>query len=352
LRCQRRWLGDGGSPPPITPTSAQNSADSADAAVDAAQDALDSAEAKLDAVQDGPSAEDLDAAEAAVAAAEAQVASAQARLADLKDGADAGDIATAESAVTAAEASLESAEERLAEARRGPDANAIAQAQQAIRTAMLTLEAAQIRVKNAQIIAPFSGTVASVNITPGEFASAALQPAAIVMLTPDAMVLKIDVGETDYPTITIDQGGAALFDGIPGKIYPFRITEIGLAPTVTQGVVTFKVTATIAILEGNPRPAPGMNARGQLTVGSKPDVLVVRRAISAAAAASRWSMCAVIPAWRRSSSQPASPTTRTWRSSVGWKRETSSSCRPSRAELAPADPRPSLRSPAASGNTR
>ncbi len=255
--------------------SARNSVESADAAADSAQGSLNAAQAKLDAVEDGPTPEEMTYANAAVAAAQRAVDAARAKLADAEEGATASQLSSAAAAVDSARASVDAAQARYAEAFRGPEANAIAQARQAVRAAQISVEAAQIRLKNAQIIAPFKGTVAAVNVTAGEFAGVSTQTPAIVLLTPEALVLKIDVNETDYPTIKLGQGGVALFDGIPGSVYPFTISEIGLAPTVTQGVVTFDVKATMVVLGENARPAPGMNARGQLTIGSTADVLVV-----------------------------------------------------------------------------
>jgi RND family efflux transporter MFP subunit len=255
--------------------NAVNAVASAEAAVTAAQDALDSAQAKLDVVEEGPSSEDVAAADAAVASAQKAVDAANAKLADVQDGPDNFQRSTASSAVASALSALDSAQAKLVEAQRGPEANAIAQARQAVRTAQLQVEAAQIRLKNAQIVAPFAGIVGSVTIQPGEFIGAASTDPPIVLLTPDRMQLQIDVGETDYSTVRIGQGGAAIFDGIPGKIYPFSISEIGLAPTVNQGVVTYPVKAEIIVLDGSPRPVPGMSARGQLTTDSKPDAIVV-----------------------------------------------------------------------------
>ncbi len=254
---------------------AANGKSSADAAVAAAQDGLNSAEARLDAVNDGPSQDDVDAAEAAVSSAEAGLAAAEAKLADVQDGPTDLQVSTALAAGDAARAALAAAQERLDEARRGPEANAIEQARQAVRTAAIAVEGAQLRLEDAQIISPFDGTVAAVNITPGEFASAAATEPAMVLLTPDALLLEMQVGETDYPNLKIDQGGVVIFDGIPGKPYPFKVTQIGLSPTTTQGVVTYEVKGSLVVLPDSPRPAPGMNARGQITTASKPDVLVV-----------------------------------------------------------------------------
>jgi HlyD family secretion protein len=255
--------------------NAVNTAASADQAVTSAQDALESAEARLAVVEDGPSNEEMDAARAAVLSAQAALTAAEAKLADVNDGADPLELSSAQSAVESAEAGLASAQAKLAEARRGPEQNALEQARQAVRTAQLSVEAAQIRLKNAQLIAPFDGTIASVNIAPGEFASAAAQVPPMVMLTPDLMILTLAIEETDYPNVKLGQGGVALFDGIPGGFYPFTISQIGLSPTTTQGVITYEAKAALIIPPNGPRPAPGMNANGQLTTASKADIIVI-----------------------------------------------------------------------------
>ena len=112
------------------------------------------------------------------------------------------------------------------------------------------------------------------NLSLGEFTSTSAEP-PIVLLTPEAIVLKMNIGETDYQQVKLDQTGVALFDAIPGRPYPFRVIEIGLAPTVTQGVVTYAVTASLVLPPDAPRPAPGMSANGQIVTDSKVDVISV-----------------------------------------------------------------------------
>ncbi len=256
--------------------SATNSADSASASVTSAQKALTSAQKKLSALEDGPTSEDVDAADAAVTSAEAALVTAQTRLADLQAGATDSQKATALSALGSAEAALQAAITKRDDVVRGATQNAGDQARNAVKSAQLTVEAARIRLKNAQIIAPFDGVVGAVNAKPGEFfAASAANGAAIVLLTPDRLRLRMDVGETDYANIKVGQAGGVLFDSIPGKIYPFVIAEIGLSPSITQGVVTYQVKASLVVSADAPRPAPGMNARGQIITESKANVLVV-----------------------------------------------------------------------------
>ncbi len=255
--------------------NAVNGASSAAAAVTSAQQALDSAQAKLTSVNAGPTAADKSAAGAAVDSAEAAVTAATEKLDALEDGATEFQISSALAAADSLLAALTAGQAKRDEAYRGPDANAIEQARSALRSASLAVEAAQIRLKNAQIIAPFDGVVGAVNAKEGEFFGAGNTNPAIVLLTPDLLTLKVDVGETDYANLKSGQGGGVLFDSIPGKIYPFRITEIGLSPVVTQGVVTYQVKAALVVPPDAPRPAPGMNARGQIITDSKPNLLVV-----------------------------------------------------------------------------
>jgi RND family efflux transporter MFP subunit len=255
--------------------TAVNGVSAANASVASATAGLSSAQKKLALVKKGPTDEEVAAAEAAVTSAQAALDSAKARLADVKAGGTDFQKANARAAVDSAEAALASAQAKRNEAVRGADDNTLEQKRQAVRSAALQVAAAQIRLKNAQIVAPFDGTVAAVNAKPGEFFGATTTTPAIVLLTPDAITLKMSVGETDYPNIRKDLGGVVLFDGIPGKPYPFKITEIGLNPITQSGVVTYEVKGSIVILPGNPRPAPGMNARGQITTDSKPNVLVI-----------------------------------------------------------------------------
>lgn len=277
--CKHAQLANGVITSNSTYLNAQNGVNSANAAVTSAQQNLASAQAKLSAVNDGPTSADIAAADAAVTAAQASLAAAQDKLATIQQGGTDFQRSTLAAAVISAQAAVDAAQAKSDEARRGPTQNQIDQARQAVSSAALTVEAARIRLRNAQIVAPFDGVVAAVSAKTGEFGSAAGGAASttppIVLLTPNLVTLKMNVGETDYAAIKPDQGGVVLFDAIPGKPYPFKITEIGLNPTISNGVVTYQIGASLTVLPGNPPPAPGMNGRGQITTDSKPNVLVV-----------------------------------------------------------------------------
>jgi HlyD family secretion protein len=257
--------------------NAQNSADSAAAAVTSAQKTLTSAEKKLSSVNDGPTSDDVAAADAGVASAEAALTAAQQNLAAVQGRTD-PQRSTLAAALLSAQAAVDAAQAKDDEAHQGATANAIAQARQAVETAGLVVEAAQIGLRNAQIVAPFDGVVAAVNAHVGEFAGAAggsSTGAPIVLLTPNLLRLKMNVQETDYPNIKLGQAGMVIFDALPGKPFPFQITSIGSDPNATSGVVTYEVDATLTIAPDSPSPAAGMNGNGLIATDSKPNVVVV-----------------------------------------------------------------------------
>ena len=253
----------------------QDEIDEAEDDVLSAQAALATALVDREDLLAGPDTFEAAGADDAVRSARATLATAVARQDDLMEGPTDREFAAAEDIGRAAQASLDAAIARLDETIQGPRATAIALERQAVRTAQLAVSAARIQLRNAQIIAPFDGTVAAVNASPGEFVTSATTPPPIVLLTPDAIILEINIGETDYPSIQLDQGGVVVFDAMPGAPFPFTVTKIGLSPTVTQGVVTYAVTGALTILPGRPRPAPGMNARGQIITDARTDILVI-----------------------------------------------------------------------------
>ena len=265
--------------------NAVNTKNSADASVSSAEQSLAAAQAKLDLVNRGPTAAELAAADAAVTSAQAALTAAQDKLNTLTQGGTPSQRETLAAALDSAGAALAAAQAKRDDTYRGATANDIAQARQAVESARLQVEAAQIRLRDAQITAPFDGVVAAVNIKPGEFSSGGAGAAAaagttgsaapIVLLTPDALTLKINVGETDFASIKPDLRGVVFFDGLPGKPYPFKIISVGLNPATTNGVVTYEVRASLTVLPDNPRPAPGMNARGQIVTSTKNDVLIL-----------------------------------------------------------------------------
>ena len=124
-----------------------------------------------------------------------------------------------------------------------------------MRQAELSVDKARKDLEKAQIIAPFDGTVAELNIEVGEEVSAGGADAAITLNTPDALRLRLTITESDVLDVEADQSGIATFDAVGETPFPIVIDSVGTSPTTTQGVITYEAWARI--LTGLPTGAAG-----------------------------------------------------------------------------------------------
>jgi len=256
-------------------SSALASEGDANAAVEAAESALTSAQEALDEVKEGADPEEIATAEAAVTAAEQALAAAQLRLDDLRDGPTDFVIAAAQGAVDTAKANLDAAIAARDDLLAGADQEDIDLQSQQVQIAEVAVKQARENLEDAKLTAPFDGTVAAINISEGDLVTSATP--AMALLTPDALEVELTLGETDLPTVRVGQKGVIIFDAILDKAYPLTVTEIGLAPTIEQGVVTYLATAQLDGFDANAdvRPAPGMSGAAVILTEEKSDVLAV-----------------------------------------------------------------------------
>jgi len=247
----------------------------AGAAVGAAEAALASAQQALDALKAEPDPEDVATAEAAVTAAEQALKAAQLQLDELREGATESAIAAAQGAVDTARANLAAAIAARDDLLAGASQEDIDLQVQQVQVAELAVKQARENLEDATLVASFDGTVAAIAIGVGDVVTAATP--AITLLTPDALEVELTLGETDLPSVKVGQKGVIIFDAIQEKAYPLTVTEIGLAPTTQQGVVTYLATAQLTDFDPNAdvRPAPGMSGSAVIVTQEKTNVLAV-----------------------------------------------------------------------------
>lgn len=256
--------------------SAVDALEEAKTSMEAAQSALDAAQAALDDLTAPADPSDIATAQAAVTAAEQALTAARLAQEELLRGPTESDIANAQGAVDSAQASLTAAIAARNDLLAGADQEDIDLQEEQVKMAELAVEKARQAVEDATLTAPFDGTVASINIHVGDVITP--NTPAITILTPNALRVKLTLGETDLPAVKVGQTGIIIFDAIQDVAYPLRITSIGLAPETQQGVVTYTALAEITRLnEGgeNVRPAPGMNGAAVVTTEEKANVLAV-----------------------------------------------------------------------------
>ena len=240
----------------ITPAS-QAQCDQAQAQVLIAQVNVDQAAAALEELKAGPD-------EATIAAARAQVAQAQAQLKRLLEG-------PSEAELAAAKAQVRQAEAQLAKLKAGPTEEELAAAQAQVDQARAALAQAELALKQATLVAPMDGTVAAVNVSPGELVSAALP--AIVLVDTSGFEITLAIDETDIGQVQVGQRATIGLDAFPNRQLSGRVTQIAPAATVQQGIVTYAVTVVPDPIDVPLRA--GLTASVDIVVAEKENVLLV-----------------------------------------------------------------------------
>jgi len=227
---------------------------------------LQAAQNDLKEAKKGPSSTDITAADVDVAAAELALDEAKEDFDDLKAGPTQDDLDDAQNNVDAATAALAVAQAKWNDVYDGADAQDISLQREQLRQAEEAVEKAQQNLEKAQLVAPFDGTVAELNVDVGDEVGAAAE-AAIVLNTPNALRLQLTFTESDVLNVKAGQTGIATFDALETAVFPIEIESVGTNPTSTQGVVTYEAWARVL---SAPTVAGGPGALGS---GSRTAIL-------------------------------------------------------------------------------
>ena len=221
--------------------------------LDGSGNALRAAEAQLADTNNPAQPADIQAADAAIASAAAQVQAGE------------GNVAAAEANLARARAAYD----RLLEKPTEPEL-AILQAQ--IASAQTNLDLANLRLKQAQLIAPINGRVASVLIKEGEQVTPGAP--AMTLVNEDAFHITVSVDEIDIDRVAVGQPVEITLDALPDRPVVGTVTEIAPTSNSISGVVTYLVTINIdeSQTEGL---RPGLSASASITVDELDGVLIV-----------------------------------------------------------------------------
>ena len=196
----------------------------AKAALDKATAALQEAQAAYNLVAWRPSSQTLTQ-QAALAAATSDYEAAQATynlaLTDIND-----------SAVKSAAQALSSAQAALVTLTQLATPEDIAVAQASVDSAQVAVDQANRNLQQAEIIAPFSGTVGAVNYVQGQLSPASDQSAVITLVNMDNLQTQITVSEVDITKVQVGQTVNISFDALNGQSFPGKIVSIGPVGTV------------------------------------------------------------------------------------------------------------------------
>lgn len=253
-------------------------------AVAQARAAHSAALAQQAAVKNGvPSAVDRSAANAALSAARSQVSTAAKNYSAYRH--DYNDATAAErdqmrstlrslkTAKSTANAALSAARASLAKLSvAGRVGLAKTAAAQSVTATSMALAKAQSNLADANLTAPFAGTVTlSGPVEPG----AGVTPGVPVftLVDPTRMEFEAHVNETDISGVEKDQAVAVSLDAFT-ETFAGKVTRVQASPvTTTTGTVAFPVR--VSLDAGTARLFQGMSGSAELEVQSIPDALVV-----------------------------------------------------------------------------
>jgi HlyD family secretion protein len=128
------------------------------------------------------------------------------------------------------------------------------------------------QIEDSRLVAPYSGTILSLNLQVGEVVGA-LQTVAQVA---DTTTLRIrgDIDEIDVGRVRAGQVVSVTLDAYPGVIMPGRIESIAPGATQKQGSTVYAAVITFTPEEGVV-PREGMAANVDITAQRKDGVLLV-----------------------------------------------------------------------------
>jgi HlyD family secretion protein len=167
------------------------------------------------------------------------------------------DMAIAQANLSLAQASLALAEQDYEKVKTGPDPDLLAAAQAREKAAETGLAAAKAALANRQLVAPFDGTIAQLNLKVGEQASPGVT--AVVLADFSGWVVETDdLTENEVPNVQVGQAAEVTFDALPELTLQGKVQSISDVHTDRSGDVTYTTKVTLA--ESDPRLRWGMTA--------------------------------------------------------------------------------------------
>jgi HlyD family secretion protein len=226
-----------------------------------AEQQLADAQSQLDALQH-PTPQKL-------AAAEAKLAQAQAQLNQLSGG-TANDVAVSQAAVEQRQAALDAL-------MAPPAAKDLAQAEANVAQAEANLARAKINRQYSDLVAPFSGTIATVGVKRGDSVGGSggtgTQTTAIYMVDESAFHVDVNISEADLAHLRVGQAAKVELDALPGQQLDGTLDYIAPTGTTQQNVTTY--LARVTLKPDGQQLRAGLSAAVSIITDKRSDVLLV-----------------------------------------------------------------------------
>jgi HlyD family secretion protein len=228
-------------------------------------------------------------AEAAIEAAQANVDRTQAALVDSQKSYDrtrqlveakvaaAMDLQTAQAAMDQAAAAKQQAIAQVNQAKAQAQAarSQVAQAQAQAGQAKAAVDLAQVNMDHTIIKAPIDGVVVARNVDVGQTVAASLQAPVIFLIANDLTRMQVlaNIDEADVGQLAPGSDVSFTVDAYPRDQFRGKVSQVRLAPTTVQNVVTY--TAVIDVPNADLKLKPGMTANVTVIAEQRENVLTV-----------------------------------------------------------------------------
>ncbi len=137
------------------------------------------------------------------------------------------------------------------------------------------LRQAEIDLERTEIRAPIEGTVISRTVDPGQTVAASLQAPELFKIAQDLSRIRIEAQVNEADVGSVAEGNPATFtvDAYPERRFDGRVTQVRLAATEINNVVTY--TVIVEASNDDRRLFPGMTANVEIEASRKDNALRV-----------------------------------------------------------------------------
>ena len=149
----------------------------------------------------------------------------------------------------------------------------VASAQALIRQQTASTETTRVNLERTVIRSPVDGVVLTRKIEPGQTVAASLQAPELFTIAEDLAQMKIElsVDEADIGQVQVGQGVSFTVDAFPDRQFRGQVSQVRLAATTTNNVVTYPVVVTVDNADGT--LLPGLTVNAEIEVSRRDDVL-------------------------------------------------------------------------------
>lgn len=146
--------------------------------------------------------------------------------------------------MTEAQSVVDDRQRDVDELKDGPKQSKLEVLNRKVAAAEADMAAAQKGIENCQIIAPFDGTIVSVDVSEGELTVGGKE--LIVIVDNSEMILKtVDLSETDMPKVSVGSRVTVIFDAYPNNELSGTVTKITNWADKYLGDVVYPVEITL-----------------------------------------------------------------------------------------------------------